>query len=186
MHGEVMHFVYETKYLFPEYFKNVRVLEIGSLKIGGQPSVRAHFIDCDYVGVDISEGNCVDVVCKGHEYASNELFDVVISCECFEHDPFYDLTITNMINHLKPNGIFIMTCAGLGRPEHGTVKSYPESSPFTSKIDGWDNFYQNRTPLDFKSIPYWDRLQRGYWGMNEASQDLYYRGWKSNIKEHNI
>jgi SAM-dependent methyltransferase len=178
MHHEAMHFMYETKVLYPQYFKNARVLEIGSLKLGLQPSAKSHFENCDYVGVDIDEGPNVDVVCKGHEYTSDELFDIVISCECFEHDPFYDLTVINMLKHLKPTGLFVMTCAGLGRPEHGTSNSNPISSPFTQNIEWWKDFYKNRTPYDFKTIPHWDRLHMGYWGVNEANSDLYYRGFK--------
>jgi SAM-dependent methyltransferase len=178
MHHEILHFVYETKNLYPEYFAKTRVLEIGSLKLGKQPSVRCHFDNCDYTGVDISEGPCVDVVCRGHEYKSNQLFDIVISCECFEHDPFYDLTVTNMINLLRPNGLLIFTCASTGRPEHGTRSSNPESSPFTSQIETWQDYYRNLTEFDFKKIPSFSNMKGNYWVSNEASKDLYYRGWK--------
>lgn len=178
MHHEVMHFVYETKALYPQFFTNARVLEIGSLKIGDQPSVKAHFNDCDYVGVDIGEGPNVDVVCKGHEYTSNELFDLVISCECFEHDPYYDLTVTNMINLLRPEGMLLFTCATTGRPEHGTTSANPESSPLTTQIEGWKDHYRNLTEIDFRRIPIFNQMVCGYWATNELSRDLYYRGWK--------
>ena len=178
MHHEILHFVYETKNLYPEYFNNTRVLEIGSRRVQNQPTVRCHFSNCDYIGVDISEGDCVDVACLGHEYKSDELFDTIISCECFEHDPFYDLTITNMINHLKPNGLLLFTCASLGRPEHGTRRSSPESSPATSQIEVWEDYYRNLTQFDFQKIPAFSEMNGGYWVSNEATKDLYYRGWK--------
>lgn len=178
MHHEVLHFVYETKNLFPEYFNNARVLEIGSRKVQDQPTIRCHFSNCDYVGVDISEGNCVDVVAKGHEYDSDQLFDTVISCECFEHDPFYEKTVSNMIRLLRPNGMLIFTCASTGRPEHGTRRSSPGSSPATAEIEGWQDYYKNLTESDFKGIPAIVKMKGSYWVSNESTCDLYYRGWK--------
>ena len=178
MHHEVLHFVYETEMLFPEYFNNARVLEIGSAQIGTQPSVRCRFHDCDYTGVDIWENPCVDVVSGGHEYNSDQLFDTVISCECFEHDMFYDLTITNMIRLLRPGGLLLFTCASTGRPEHGTRATDVDSSPETAQREGWMDYYRNLTEFDFKLIPAMNQMRHSYWAHNEGTQDLYYRGWK--------
>ena len=54
----------KTKY--PQFFKNVKVLDIGSLDING--SNRYLFEDCDYLGIDVGEGRNVDLVCVGHEF----------------------------------------------------------------------------------------------------------------------
>ena len=77
------------------------------------------FSNCEYIGVDIAEGPGVDVVCKGQnlQYES-AAFDVVVSCECFEHNPFWKETFTNMLRMLKPVEICLITCATLGRKEH--------------------------------------------------------------------
>ena len=181
MHSEVLNFIYETKNILPEYFTNTRVLEIGSRNIPPQPSMRRYFDNCDYVGVDISEGGGVDVVSKGHEYYSDQLFDVVISCECFEHDIFWKLTVQNMINHLKWNGLLIFTCATTGRPEHGTRYSDPDSSPATVEIEEWQDYYKNLTKEDFtySILPFTNgTLVGNYWVSNEGTCDLYYRGFK--------
>ena len=45
-------------------------------------------------------------------------------------------------------------------------------------MDRWKDFYRNRTPGDFRSIPMFKELINGYWVINELSKDLYYRGWK--------
>ena len=178
MHQEILHFVYETEVLYPKYFNNARVLEIGSAKIGLQPSVRCRFHDCDYTGVDIWENSCVDVISKGHEYDSDKLFDTVCSFECFEHDMFWDLTLTNMIRLLRPGGLLIFSCATTGRPEHGTRSTDVIASPGTSELEGWQDYYRNLNETDFRKVPAMRQIGRGYWAHNEASQDIYYRGWK--------
>jgi len=176
MHHEPMHFIYETKTLHSELFIGKRWLEIGSGNCF--PKAKSHSKDCEWVGVDIEKGDGVDVVSLGHLYKSNQLFDVVCAFEVFEHDPYIDLTVTNMIEHLKPGGLFMMTCAYLGRKEHGTSRSHPVAMPFTQEMDSWKDFYKNRTPEDFRSIPMFKELINGYWVINELSKDLYYRGWK--------
>lgn len=188
MHHEVLHFIYETKNVHPEYFNNARVLEIGSKTgINSTGKVRSHFKNCDYVGVDVSGGYAVDVVKKGHEYKSDKLFDTVFSCECFEHDPFWYKTIQNMIKHLKPNGLLMFTCASTGRPEHGTLSHHPHASIEGDhhedfEYDLFKDYYQNLTEQDFKNwVPQFTNgtLKGSYWVSNEGSKDLYYKGWKS-------
>lgn len=144
-HVQQAQFIERVKGLFPRAFKGVDVLEIGSLDING--SVRRFFQANRYVGVDVGEGPCVDVVMSGHEYKDDKLFDTCISCECFEHNPFWLETFENMVNHCKPGGLVVFTCATTGRPEHGTERSLPQDSPLTI-AKGW-NYYRNLVPQDF-------------------------------------
>lgn len=146
-HLEQKNFMISVRNKFPEKFKKCRVLDIGSLDINGNN--RYLFDDYEYIGVDIGKGNNVDVVCRGHEYTDDKLFDIVMSTECFEHDEFWSLTIKNMINHLKPNGLFLFTCAAPGRPEHGTRRTSPMESPFTSQIE--NDYYRNLDENDIRS-----------------------------------
>ena len=85
-HQQQLSFVASVKDQFPEYFSQTKVLEVGSLNING--SVRQFFQNPDeYIGCDLGEGPGVDIVCRGHELPYPDgAFDVVISCECFEHD----------------------------------------------------------------------------------------------------
>jgi SAM-dependent methyltransferase len=146
-HLEQRIFLESVKNNFPDKFNNCRVLDIGSLDINGNN--RFLFENYEYIGIDIGEGNNVDVVCRGHEYQDEQLFDIVISSECFEHDEFWNLTIKNGIKHLKSGGIFTFTCAAPGRPEHGTRRTSPMDSPFTSQLD--NDYYRNLDENDIRS-----------------------------------
>jgi SAM-dependent methyltransferase len=131
------------------FFQSNRVLEIGSLDING--SVRTFFSGCEYTGLDVAEGEGVDVVCEGQKYdAPDASYDVVISCEVMEHNPYWSETFQNMIRLCHPGGLVIMTCATVGRPEHGTEKSRPGGSPLTVEL-GW-NYYRNLKDKDFESV----------------------------------
>jgi SAM-dependent methyltransferase len=150
-HKEQQDFLTYVRDKFPTKFENCRVLDIGSLDINGNN--RYLFTNYEYVGLDIGEGNNVDVVCRGHEYKNDKQFDVIVSSECFEHDEFWELTIKNGIDLLKPNGIFLFTCATTGRPEHGTLRTTPDNAPFLSNIsEKWGNYYKNLTEDDIRSV----------------------------------
>jgi hypothetical protein len=86
--------------MFPEYFNNVNVCDIGSLDINGNNHYL--FENYAYVGVDVGRGKNVNVVCKGHEYKpiDGSQYDIVISTECFEHDMYWNRTMMNAIENL--------------------------------------------------------------------------------------
>lgn len=146
-HKQQQQFLLSVKERFPEKFQNCNVLDIGSLDINGNN--RYLFSDYTYIGLDIGEGENVDVVCRGHEYKTDKQFDIVISTECFEHDEFWNLTIENAIALTKPNGMFLFTCATTGRPEHGTRRTTPSDSPFTCRLE--NDYYQNLTEKDIRN-----------------------------------
>jgi hypothetical protein len=151
-HGKQQDFYERVKRHLPKYFSDVKVLDIGSLDINGN---NKHFFNHPfyYIGVDLAEGQNVDVVCPGHLYDSGFLFDVVTSSECFEHDMYYARTLQNMVKLLRPGGLMLFTCASTGRPEHGTLRSTPSDAPFLSGIDEkWSNYYKNLTEDDIRSV----------------------------------
>jgi len=149
MHWEQRHFLGTVRKHLPAFFDQVRVLEIGSYDVNG--SAREYFSRSDYIGVDLVPGPGVDEVCLGHEYRCASRYDVVLSCECFEHDPHYLRTFLNMVRHTRPGGLVLASCATTGREEHGTALSHPDDSPGTTAL-GW-NHYRNLTEEDFSSIP---------------------------------
>src|SRR5260221_473016 len=187
MHPEANQFVAKVKAKFTKYFTGRKVLEVGSLNING--TVRDFFTDCDYAGIDVAAGNGVDRVLhltellqectettKGR-YASmpfRSLCDVMISTEALEHDELWDKSLEAMSALLKPGGILIITCAGPNRPEHGTTKADPDSSPFTT------DYYRNISVEDFQSVlpmSLWTDAELTY---GRDGEDLYFYGIKSS------
>jgi len=149
-HKQQFAFVEKVKSLFPTYFEDSLVYDFGSLDING--SNKVHFKGGKYVGIDIGEGKNVDVVSLAHEFTANEQADVVISTEMLEHDMYWEKSLQNMMDVLKPDGLLVITCATTGRMEHGTARTSGGDSPFTSKIKEWSNYYRNLTIADVASV----------------------------------
>ena len=161
--------------MFPYSFKDAKVLEVGSLNING--SVRQFFENCDYVGVDLAEGKDVDLVGQFHLLSiANNSFDTVISCECFEHDKHWKETFETMWRIAR--GLVIFSCATTGRPEHGTRRTTPQDSPFTSEIE--NDYYMNLTEQDIrKEIDMENYFSEHEFIARETwPQDLYFWGIK--------
>ena len=173
-HAQQLEFIDAVKAALPSCFEGRRVLEVGSLDING--SVRSAFTDCEYTGADLAAGPGVDIVCPGQMlgFATGH-FDVSVSCECFEHNPYWVETWANMLRMTRSGGLVLMSCATTGRREHGTARSTPDASPFTV-AGGW-SYYRNLTRFDFES-----RLDLGRWFSDHAfiaspeSFDLYFVG----------
>lgn len=177
-HPEQGNYLRSVRHRFADRFSNCRVLDIGSLDINGNN--RYLFSNYTYVGVDIGAGKNVDVVCRGHEYKDDQPFDIVISSECFEHDEFWNLTIQNAINLLKPGGLLLFTCATTGRPEHGTRRTTPQDSPFTSQIE--NDYYMNLTVKDIVNAIDMNQFSQYSFEIVQGAmwpQDLYFWGIKT-------
>jgi SAM-dependent methyltransferase len=174
-HKEQQNFVEAVKNVFPDSFKNTRVLEIGSLNING--TIRVFFENCDYIGVDVGEGPGVDLVCNGEDLDHpDNSYDTVASTECFEHTPAWLEIFKNMTRMVKPGGLVFFTCASTGRPEHGTTRTKPEDSPLLN----WD-YYRNLTKEDFtSSMNLSDHFKLHEFIFNEESCDLYFFGLKKD------
>lgn len=161
---------------FSHYFNNTKVLEIGSLNING--TVRDFFKNCDFTGIDVAEGACVDIISQGQNFdAPANSYDTVISCECFEHNPYWEQTFLNMYRMCKSSGLIIMTCATEGRPEHGTTRSSPQDSPLTVG-QGWE-YYKNLTERDFQNVFNINSMFLGHsFIIDNRNHDLYFWGIK--------
>jgi hypothetical protein len=172
-HEQQRVFFESVKASYPQHFDNVSVIEIGSLNING--TVRDFYTNTTkYVGVDLDEGRDVDLVMEGQDVdLPDKSFDVAVSAECFEHNPYWKETFLNM--HRMAKSFVIFTCASQGRPEHGTSRTTPDNSPFTLN---WD-YYRNLTENDFRNNFDLDYMFREYeFEYNPSSCDLYFYGIK--------
>jgi len=168
MHTEVMDFVGKVKRLKPEFFSYKQVLEVGSQTING--SVRPHFLNCDYLGIDLGEAPGVDLVLDVKDMDYEEEFDVVISSEMLEHCKTWEIALQNMYKAVRKGGIFILTCAGPGRHEHGTENHTPQDSKFTL------DWYRNISTDDFMSVLPDSMFSEYSLGVYRGGTDLYFWG----------
>jgi SAM-dependent methyltransferase len=186
-HKEQINYVNRVKFLLPQYFNNKKVLGIGTFNVCGTEN--EYFENCDFQGLDLGPGPGVDIVCPAQDYdAPSNTFDTIISCECFEHNPYYKETIINAIRMLKSGGLFLFTCATTGRPIHG-VKSLEEESqkkfsnwktmPNVLK-ENWDNeYYKNLTEEDIREcIDIDDEFEFYQFKVETNHCDLYFWGVK--------
>jgi SAM-dependent methyltransferase len=166
----------------PLLIERSRIIEIGSYDVNG--SVRALFGTCsEYVGVDLDEGPGVDLVAFGHEVDHQDgTYDLSLSGECFEHDPHWVSTFSNMVRMTRPGGLVVFTCASRGRPEHGTTGTGTQESPGTQAV-GLD-YYRNLEERDFRAALPLDDFFSDYrfWYM-PTSFDLYFAGVRKGAGE---
>ena len=122
------------------------IFEIGSYDVNG--SLKSIFQCKTYLGVDLIAGPSVDIVYDGVNLSlPGSDFDMAVSCNCLEHDPNWQNTFLNMINHLNPGGYVVMQCKSRGFKEHGTIRTTPKDSPGTVNIGS--NYYRNLNAKDF-------------------------------------
>jgi len=161
-------------------FNNLSVLDVGSFDVGG--SIRDFFKKNNYIGVDLIKGPNVDIVLSGSElYKLKQKFDIVISCECFEHAKDWKEIFLSMYNVCEDNGYVIFTCASRGRIEHGTLRTINSDSPGTN-----GTYYKNIFKSEFiKSFDLKKMFQKYEVIYNFKSSDLYFIG-KKGKEDKNI
>jgi len=155
-------------------FNNLSVLDVGSYDVSGS-SIRDFFVKNNYIGVDLIKGPNVDIVLDGAElHKLNQKFDIVISCECFEHAKNWKKIFLSMYNQCKEDGYVIFTCASRGRIEHGTLRTINSDSPGTNGIY-YKNIFKNEFIKSFELKRLFQKFEVIY---NFKSSDLYFIGKK--------
>jgi len=143
MHNEIIEWMSYVKRIMPQYFTNVKVLDVGSRDVNG---TNRYLYDSTvkYEGLDITPGDNVDHVGYVHEWTTTDkyyTYDSIISTDMLEHDRHWIKSLQAMLSLVKPGGLFVLTCAGQDRAEHGTSRNNPSASMGTT------DWYQNITPL---------------------------------------
>ncbi len=175
-HYQQLKFVELASTHLPDRFRGRDVLEVGSWI--ANHTVRDYFTECRYVGADVAAGPGVDIVCPGEKLDFPDAsFDVAISVECFEHNPAWEATFENMVRMLRPGGLCLITCASIGRREHGTSRRVKGSS--LTAMSGHQDHYMNLSKSDL------DRVARRLGAFaqyhmlyNAFRHDLYFIGIK--------
>jgi len=167
-HPAQKQFFTSVKEKYPDAFKG-KAIDFGSLNVNG--SLKELF-EGEYVGVDIVSGDNVDIVCKAHEAPFGEnTFDAVVSGEMLEHDEFWGMSLLKMYSVCKKGGLIAISCAGEGRPEHGTKRT---GAQWGTSSD----YYRNITP-DLISTVFQDlEWETIFYEENQIDHDTYFYGIK--------
>ena len=122
---------------------SLKILDVGSYDVNGNLRSAIHQSrfngrNYEYLGIDIAEGPNVDLVYNNTQWpfqqysldvspkhiSSSQLFDIIISSSCFEHDDFFCETFLNIVDSLNPGGFIFINV-----PSSGMVHRFP--------VDNW-------------------------------------------------
>lgn len=143
MHDQVRDFLRRVRARWPEAVDGAAAVEFGAYNVNGSarevldasslvsplspltPSPNSGRGGASsWLGVDWRPGPGVDVVCLAHEFRPTTddgrplTFDLAVSTEMLEHDPFWRESLRRMIEVVRPGGCVLLTCAGPGRAAH--------------------------------------------------------------------
>ena len=116
----------------------IKIVEIGSQSVN--ESIKK-YLDKNhkYIGVDMVEGNNVDIVLEDPYKLpfEKESIDVVISISTFEHTEFFWLSYLEILRILKPTGLFFLNApsnSNYHRHSSDNWRFYPDSS---KALENW-------------------------------------------------
>lgn len=153
--------------------KDFKVLDVGSLDVNGNNRHLFHK-EASYTGIDPVPGRNVDQVCTILQFNAPHTFDVVISSEMLEHSPTWRDDLVAMAEYVKSNGHLVITCAGRGRPEHGTRK-HPQPGMVAQ------DYYRNLEVREIMEALHdfdWQHFMILY---NPDAHDVYLDAWMGDI-----
>lgn len=176
-HKQQRDFCKSVKDQFPKHFIKKTVLDIGSGDINGNNNWM--FEDSFILGCDVAFGPNVSMISFAHELPFvDEFFDTIVSTETLEHDRYYQSTLVAAVRMLKSKGLFLMSCATTGRPEHGTSRSKPYQV-FATRRPDLDDYYKNLTEKDIRDVLDIDKYFSEYeFKVDPDHCDLYFWGIK--------
>ncbi|KQZ81865.1 hypothetical protein ASD64_08890 [Mesorhizobium sp. Root157] len=124
----------------------IKVLEVGSKSYHDQDTYRGLFPSpaYSYSGLDIEAGNNVDIV-PANPFIWNEIknnsFDICVSGQTFEHNPYFWITFAEIARVLTPGGMALIVAPG-GGPVHrypvDCWRFYPDSWAALCAVTGME------------------------------------------------
>lgn len=119
MHPANIMFWHRASETYSSYFNNKTCYEFGSANINDAENLPKSLTkDCIYTGIDWREAPNVDVVCLAQDFHPPDKADVIFSASMLEHDPYWELSLTNMVNNLKEDGLMIITWGAARNEPH--------------------------------------------------------------------
>jgi len=96
---------------YPVYFdvENSRILEVGSLNVNGSIRESIGKGGGEYIGIDWRAGPNVDAISLASRMSFDQRFDAVVSASMLEHDPEWQLSLVNIVSHMKEDGILCLS-----------------------------------------------------------------------------
>jgi SAM-dependent methyltransferase len=125
--------MFGVRNLTPREVAGKNIIEIGACEVNGslRPILESHG-PASYVGVDITEGIGVDVVCDAEQLLSRfsqESFDIVLSTELIEHTRNWRRVLSNIKNLCAPGGTIRITTRSRGFHYHAYPNDYWRYEP---------------------------------------------------------
>jgi len=111
----------------------LRVLEIGAYNHNGNLRSTVEALGPrEYVGIDLTQGPGVDIVCRAEDILAKfgeNRFDAVLSTEMLEHIRDWRTVVSNIKNVCKPGGVILLTTRSHGFPYHGWPQDFWRYEP---------------------------------------------------------
>lgn len=158
MHIEVRDYVAEFATGEP-----INVLDIGGRDVNG--TLRDLFPNADYTVLDIRPGPNVDIIADAREWdPDGRKWELILCTEVFEHVQGWPKICVAARKACGPNGRFVVTCAGLGRPAHsGFEATGPQPGEFYENLTaraldsalvaaGWVDVKAEQIGLDLHAV----------------------------------
>jgi SAM-dependent methyltransferase len=108
------------------------IVEIGSKDVSYSPIKNMLPEKAKYLGIDLEEGNNVDIVLEDpYDYpVESESVDIVVCTSCFEHTEFFWLAYIEILRILKPSGVVYINAPSNGyfhRFAYDYYRFYPDT-----------------------------------------------------------
>lgn len=155
------------------------ILEIGSLNVNGSirehfttsrtPEIQGHPEYAFYVGIDVAEGEGVDIVADGADFELGlGRWNCVVTTGALEHTPRAREIVFNAYRLLRPGGTFLCSAAGTEFTPHSCYGGHegPEDGEYYQNITGAD-MEAWLTEAGFKTFDVRDDVDLFAWAKKE-------------------